>query len=149
MRITHGGVVVVMHLYLLGQCPELNSGHRLKLLILIRFKSFCPTLACTIPAVTIALAASIATILALATTISTFVITVVTNTTVAALHCPPPSPIIRHLLHCRTSLHHSHRRLVVVFVNRLSPILLHCCRPRPPTRFHPPPPNPPLFTLQA
>ncbi len=37
-----------MHLYLLGQCPELNSGHRLKLLILLRFKSFCPTLACTI-----------------------------------------------------------------------------------------------------
>jgi hypothetical protein len=38
-----------MHLYLLGQCPELNFGQQLKLVILFRFKSFCPTLACTIP----------------------------------------------------------------------------------------------------
>jgi hypothetical protein len=28
MRITYGGVVVVMHLYSLGQCPELNFGHQ-------------------------------------------------------------------------------------------------------------------------
>jgi hypothetical protein len=49
IRITYGGVVVVMRLYLLGQCPELNFGHRLKLLILLRFKSFRPALACSIP----------------------------------------------------------------------------------------------------
>jgi hypothetical protein len=42
-----------MRLYSLGQCPELNFGHRGKLIILLRFKSFCPTLACTIPRATI------------------------------------------------------------------------------------------------
>ncbi len=42
-------MVVVMRLYLLEQCPELNFGHRQKLVILLHFTSFCPTLACTIP----------------------------------------------------------------------------------------------------
>ncbi len=45
IRITYGGVVIVMCLYSLGQCPELNFRHQLNLLILLRFKSFCPTLA--------------------------------------------------------------------------------------------------------
>ncbi len=49
IRITYGGVVIVMHLYSLGQCLELNFGHWSKLLILLRFKSFRPTMACTIP----------------------------------------------------------------------------------------------------
>jgi hypothetical protein len=42
-------MVVVLRLYSLEQCPELNFGHRQKLIILLRFTSFCPTLACTIP----------------------------------------------------------------------------------------------------
>ncbi len=48
-RITYGGVVIIMRLYSLGQCQEINFGHRLKLVILLCFKSFCPTMACTIP----------------------------------------------------------------------------------------------------
>jgi hypothetical protein len=51
IRISYGGVVVVLHLYLLEQCPELNFRHRQKLIILLHFTSFCPTLACPIPAV--------------------------------------------------------------------------------------------------
>ena len=39
-RITYGGVVVVLRLYSLEQCPDLNFGHRLKLVNLLLFTSF-------------------------------------------------------------------------------------------------------------